>query len=80
MAMVPTKQQILALMQSYCLENNIKFESNDLNAGIFDCGLDSMDFSAIVARLEIEFGVDPFRVPGQASYPASLQEFIDAYV
>jgi hypothetical protein len=80
MSIIPTKQQILDLMDSYCLENSIKFESNDLSAAIFDCGLDSMDFSAIVARLEIEFGVDPFRVPGQASYPASLQEFIDAYI
>lgn len=71
--------KVLSVIKSYCLENQIVLDSTNLSAPIFDCGLDSLDFAAIVALLELEFGIDPFRNSMEATYPASLQEFLDAY-
>jgi len=44
-----------------------------------ECGLDSLCFAVIVARLEDELGIDPFSAAEAADFPVTLGDFIEAY-
>jgi hypothetical protein len=48
---------------------------------LLECGLDSLCFAVIVARLEDTLGVDPFStaVAQDAEFPVTLREFINLY-
>jgi hypothetical protein len=43
------------------------------------CGLDSLCFAVLVARLEDRFGVDPFSTSEDGSFPTTLGEFVRMY-
>jgi acyl carrier protein len=42
-----------------------------------DCGLDSLGFAILVARLEDELGVDPFNAA--EDYPVTFGDFVSLY-
>jgi acyl carrier protein len=44
-----------------------------------DCGLDSLGFAVLVARLEDSLGVDPFTAAEDAMFPVTLGEFVKVY-
>jgi len=44
-----------------------------------DCGLDSLGFAVLVARLEDTLGIDPFTAAEDAVFPVTLGEFIKVY-
>ena len=44
-----------------------------------DCGLDSLGFAVLVARLEDTLGVDPFTAAEDAFFPITLGEFVKVY-
>ena len=44
-----------------------------------DCGLDSLGFAVLVARLEDTLGVDPFTAAEDAYFPVTLGEFVKVY-
>ncbi len=44
-----------------------------------DCGLDSLGFAVLVARLEDKLGVDPFTAAEDAFFPATLGDFVKVY-
>ena len=44
-----------------------------------DCGLDSLGFAVLVARLEDILGIDPFTTQAEVSFPATFGEFVKAY-
>ena len=44
-----------------------------------DCGLDSLGFAVLVARLEDKLGIDPFTAAEDASFPVTLGEFVKVY-
>ena len=44
-----------------------------------DCGLDSLGFAVLVARLEDTLGVDPFTAAEDAVFPATFGDFVKAY-
>ena len=46
---------------------------------LLDCGLDSMAFAILVARLEGSLGGDPFSIAAEPIYPRTLGEFIEFY-
>ena len=46
---------------------------------LLDCGLDSLGFAVLVARLEDALGVDPFTDADDLSFPTTLGEFVKAY-
>jgi Phosphopantetheine attachment site len=46
---------------------------------LLDCGLDSLCFAVIAARLEDELGFDPFGEGGGAEYPVTFGEFVRLY-
>ena len=44
-----------------------------------DCGLDSLGFAVLIARLEDKLGVDPFTAAEDAFFPATLGDFVKVY-
>ncbi len=44
-----------------------------------DCGLDSLGFAVLIARLEDTLGVDPFTAAEDAFFPVTLGEFVKVY-
>ncbi len=44
-----------------------------------DCGLDSLGFAVLVARLEDTLGVDPFTAAEDAVFPVTLGDFVKVY-
>ena len=46
---------------------------------LVDCGLDSLGFAVLVARLEDTLGVDPFTTAEDAFFPVTLGDFVKVY-
>jgi acyl carrier protein len=44
-----------------------------------ECGLDSLGFAVLVARLEDTLGVDPFTAAEEAVFPVTLGDFVKVY-
>ena len=44
-----------------------------------DCGLDSLGFAILVARLEDRLGIDPFSAAEEAVFPVMLGDFVKVY-
>ncbi len=44
-----------------------------------DCGLDSLGFAVLVARLEDTLGIDPFTAAEDAFFPVTLGDFVRVY-
>jgi acyl carrier protein len=46
---------------------------------LVDCGLDSLSFAVLVARLEDRLGIDPFSAAEEAVFPVTLDDFVKVY-
>jgi acyl carrier protein len=46
---------------------------------LIQCGLDSLSFAIIVARLEDELGVDPFNSESAVDFPVTFGDFVRLY-
>lgn len=46
---------------------------------LLESGLDSLGFAMLVAKLEEDFGYDPFVLMDDAVYPKTLAEFVSLY-
>lgn len=46
---------------------------------LMECGLDSLAFAVLVARLEDALGCDPFSATENASYPVTFGDFVQMY-
>ena len=44
-----------------------------------NCGLDSLGFAVLVARLEDTLGIDPFTAAEDAFFPVTLGDFAKVY-
>ena len=44
-----------------------------------NCGLDSLGFAVLVARLEDSLGIDPFTAAEDAFFPVTLGDFVKVY-
>ena len=44
-----------------------------------NCGLDSLAFAVLIARLEDKLSIDPFTAADDASFPVTFGEFVKAY-
>ncbi len=44
-----------------------------------DCGLDSLSFAVLVARLQDRLGVDPFSAAEEAVFPVTPGDFAKVY-
>ena len=46
---------------------------------LLECGLDSLDFAVVVARLERDLGFDPFSQLDEPVYPRTYADLIGIY-
>jgi acyl carrier protein len=46
---------------------------------LMECGLDSLAFAILVARLEDTLGVDPFNAASAEPYPVTFGDFVRLY-
>jgi acyl carrier protein len=46
---------------------------------LVDCGLDSLGFAVLVARLEDKLGVDPFTTAEDVFFPITFGDFVKVY-
>jgi len=46
---------------------------------LIDCGLDSLSFAIVVARLEDSLGVDPFSSDQAVDFPVTFGDFVRLY-
>lgn len=46
---------------------------------LLDSGLDSLCFAILIARLEDQFGVDPFSEADDFAFPETLGDFVRVY-
>ena len=44
-----------------------------------DCGLNSLGFAVLVARLQDRLGIDPFSAAEEAVFPVTLGDFVKVY-
>jgi acyl carrier protein len=44
-----------------------------------DCGLDSLGFAVLVARLEDQLGIDPFTTAEDVFFPITFGDFVKVY-
>lgn len=66
-------------MQNVAVQQNKSLAplTDDLN--LLDCGLDSLCFAILVARLEDELGFDPFAVDDDVYFPTTFGDFVQFY-
>jgi acyl carrier protein len=58
-------------------KNNLAPLTDDMV--LLECGLDSLCFAVIAARLEDELGFDPFNDAENIEYPVTFGEFVRLY-
>jgi acyl carrier protein len=73
------RTEILAQFEQVAAEQDKRLAPLTDNVELLNTGLDSLGFAILVSRLEDSFGVDPFTASVDASFPATLGEFISLY-
>jgi len=70
---------ILSQFEIVAKEQNLELAvlSDDLK--LLSCGLDSLGFAIIIARLEDALGCDPFSGDDAVDFPLTLNDFIRLY-
>ena len=74
------KEDIIRIIYEIAADSDLTIVSN-LNdqTVLLESGLDSLGFAILVARLEEEYGVDPFMIMEEPIYPRTLIEFVSIY-
>jgi acyl carrier protein len=70
---------VISEMQRIAEEHHKNLVPLSDTTALSSCGLDSLCFAVLVARLEDRFGVDPFSASEDGAFPATLGEFVRMY-
>jgi acyl carrier protein len=73
------EETIRAQFEQVAIEQHRKLSRLFPEQKLLDCGLDSLSFALIVARLEDALGFDPFDVTGEVSFPVTFGDFVKLY-
>ena len=65
--------------EQVAVEQERKLASLTDEIKLIDCGLDSLSFAIIVARLEDSLGVDPFSSDKAVDFPVTFGDFVRLY-
>lgn len=74
-----TRSTILSQFDQVAREQDRKLAPLSDGLPLTDCGLDSLCFAIVVARLEDALGFDPFSASGDARFPVTVGDFIKFY-
>lgn len=70
---------ITTQFQQVAVEQERKLAALTDDVKLIDCGLDSLSFAIIVARLEDALGVDPFTSDKAIDFPVTFGDFVRLY-
>ena len=70
---------IKAQFEQVAIEQHRKLSRLFPELKLLDCGLDSLSFALIVARLEDALGFDPFNAAEEMKFPVSYGDFVKLY-
>jgi acyl carrier protein len=70
---------IKAQFEQVAIEQNRKLSRLFPELKLLDCGLDSLSFALIVARLEDALGFDPFDATEEMKFPVTFGDFVKLY-
>ena len=73
------RSMITAQMQSVAAQQNKSLAPLSDDLVLLDCGLDSLCFAILVARLEDELGFDPFSTDDDVYFPTTFGDFVAFY-
>jgi hypothetical protein len=73
------KDRILKLFYEIAGTYNVELTRLEGGTVLLECGLDSLAFAALVARLEEELGYDPFVMTEEPVYPRTIDDFVGMY-
>jgi len=73
------RSTILEQMQQVARDQGKVLRPLQEDTPLADCGLDSLCFAILVARLEDKLGFDPFAAAETASFPITLGDFVKVY-
>jgi acyl carrier protein len=70
---------VTSLIEQVAQEQRIVLPPLSDELVLLDCGLDSLCFAIIVARLEDTLGFDPFTASDDVYFPVTLGDFVKVY-
>jgi hypothetical protein len=70
---------IKAQFERVAIEQHRKLSRLFPELKLLDCGLDSLSFALIVARLEEALGLDPFDATEEMKFPVTYGDFVKLY-
>lgn len=70
---------IRAQFEQVAIEQHRKLTRLSPELKLLDCGLDSLSFALIVARLEDALGFDPFDATEEMKFPVTYGDFVELY-
>jgi hypothetical protein len=73
------RDTIVAQFEQVAVEQHRKLARLSDQVKLLDCGLDSLSFALIVARLEDALGVDPFDSADDVRFPTTFGDFVKLY-
>ena len=73
------RSTIQSQFEQVAVEQERALTSLNDNVKLIDCGLDSLSFAIIVARLEDALGVDPFSSANTVDFPVTFGDFVRLY-
>jgi acyl carrier protein len=66
-------------MKRIAEEQQVALSPLDDDLLLHETGFDSLAFAILVARLEDDFGIDPFTISEDAAFPLTVGDFVRAY-
>ncbi len=70
---------IIAEMRRIAVEQQKTLGPLDDDASLMTCGLDSLGFAVLVARLEEQLGTDPFSEADEIALPVTIGDLVRFY-
>ena len=70
---------IIAEMRRIAVEQRKTLAPLDNDAQLMTCGLDSLGFAVLVARLEEQLGTDPFSAADEVALPVTVGDLVRFY-
>ena len=70
---------IIAEMRRIAVEQQKTLGPLDDDATLMTCGLDSLGFAVLVARLEEQLGTDPFSEADEIALPVTIGDLVRFY-
>jgi acyl carrier protein len=73
------RSKVIEAIRQIAKEQHVALPELSDDLSLHETGFDSLAFAILVARLEDETGVDPFTVSEDATFPATVGDFVRAY-